>query len=423
MFDPSRRQAADSAAGAVIGAACSVIPNPIARTVVGAIGHAVYGAVADKVSLSHDPIQPFNNRPDLTKKSAPERLLLSLAKGAVTGLASSGGLLAGMAAGAALGTIETPQKAPISEAGNVAGLRTLEVPELWKQGLTGKGVGVAVLDTGCAPHPDLKGKVANFEDFFYHKTEQYDSDFHGTGVCTLLAGSGEGLNGQVKGVAPDVNLSVLKVTDSDGAVESFEVLKALKWVEENRERLNIQVVNMSFGLGDPGMSKVNEAVARLAAQGVLVATSAGNEGPKPRRMDIFKTCPDLLTVTSADTAGTVSPGDDTLSSTATRPRPEDAEGPDVSAPGMDLIVGDAKGKYLRVQDGGTSFATAIHSGVMALWKQALPQINLQDVQAAIEATSAPLNGGATKLEQGAGSLRAAAGLEFLKRRLAEQGRA
>ena len=420
VFEPSRRQAADSTAGALIGAACSFIPNVAARAAVGAIGQSLYNVVADKVSLSQDPIQPFKNRPLEAQKEQRNRTLLNIAKGALTGLASSGGWMSGAAAGLALNTVSLPQHAPVSEAGNVAGLETMEVPKLWEQGLTGKGVGVAVLDTGCAKHPDLEGKVTEFHDFFYKEKEQYDHGFHGTGVCTLLAGSGNGLNGQVKGVAPDVDLTVLKVTDSDGAVESFEVLKALKWIEENRERRNLQVVSMSFGLAE-GYGQVNESLGRLAKQGVLISTSAGNTGPKPSAFDPFKASPNLLTVTSAETAGTVAGEDDTLSSTASRPRLEDKEGPDVSTPGMDLIVGDPGGKYMRVTDGGTSFASALNSGVMALWKQALPQITIEDVEAALKATSAPLKG-AESLEQGHGSLRAAQGLEFLKERLAAQDR-
>lgn len=416
FFDPTRKQAADSTAGAFIGAACSVIPNPIARAAVGAIGQAVYSALSDKVSLSMDPIQPFNNRPLEAQKLHQQRTFLNIAKGALTGLASSGGWMAGAAAGAALGTLNIPQQAPVGEAGNVNGLKTMEVDKLWEKGLTGKGVGVAVLDSGCAKHPDLEGKIVHFQDFFYKKPEQYDNGFHGTGVCTLLAGSGKSLDGKVKGVAPDVSLSVLKVTDTEGALESFEVLKALKWVEENREKHNIQVVNMSFGLPD-GFSEVNDAIERLASKGVLVATSAGNEGPKPKPLDPFKANPNLITVTSSDTRGTVDGHDDVLSSTASRPRPQDPGCIDVAIPGMDIIAGGDKGKYVRVQDGGTSYATALHSGVMALWKQALPEITIQDVEAAIKATSAPLADGTSELEQGHGALRAAAGLEFLEKRL------
>ena len=418
VFEPSRRQAADSTAGALIGAACSFIPNVAARAAVGAIGQSLYNVMADKVTLSQDPIHPFKNRPLEAQKESRNRTLLNIAKGAVTGLAASGGWMAGAAAGMAVNTINLPQQAPVSEAGNVAGLETMEVPKLWEQGLTGKGVGVAVLDTGCAKHPDLDGKVTEFHDFFYKEKEQYDHGFHGTGVCTLLAGSGDGLKGQVRGVAPEADLTVLKVTDSDGAVESFEVLKALQWVEQNRERRNLQVVNMSFGLAE-GYLEVDESLARLAKQGVLISTSAGNTGPKPSPFDPFKASPNLLTVTSSETAGTAAGEDDTLSSTASRPRPEDKEGPDVSTPGMDLIVGDPSGKYMRVADGGTSFASALNSGVMALWKQALPQITIEDVEAALKATSVPLQG-SNSLEQGHGTLRAAQGLEFLKERIASR---
>lgn len=189
------------------------------------------------------------------------------------------------------GSPKAPKNKPVELAGNGVGLETMQVDQLHQEGLTGRNVCLAVLDSGGI-HPDLENRVVAFKDFFYKKDEKpYDDFFHGTAVSTMAAGNG----GPVSGVAPNANLAILKVTDENGCVEAFEVKKALTWVKENRERYNIQVVNMSFGLGE-GQSKVAELVKELNGMGVLICTSAGNDGPTPRKFDALKASPDLLTV-------------------------------------------------------------------------------------------------------------------------------
>lgn len=298
--------------------------------------------------------------------------------------------------------------------GHAASLQALQVPQLWQQGLTGEGVGVAIIDSGCAPHPDLGQRLEGFHDTWEGKTQAYDVNHHGTAVATILAGSGQGLNHELRGVAPQARLVAVRVTDEEGAVESYEVAKALDWVRQNRERYNIQVVNLSLGLEDEGLLKVTEKVRQLRQEGLLVLTSAGNEGPRERRLTEFKGSPDLFTVASGDTHGTADPGDDSVSPTSTRAKPGSPKNPDFTVPGLDLVAGDPQGGYVRFRDGGTSLATALASGVMALWKQEFPNLTYEQAQQAIQATARPLQGVQANA-QGVGLLQALTGLEYLRR--------
>ena len=77
--------------------------------------------------------------------------------------------------------------------------------------LTGKGIGVAMLDTGIFPHIDFAGRILAFQDFIYDRKTPYDDNGHGTHVDGILGGSGAAFQGKYKGVACGCNLIGIKV--------------------------------------------------------------------------------------------------------------------------------------------------------------------------------------------------------------------
>ena len=124
-------------------------------------------------------------------------------------------------------------------------------------GVTGAGVGVAVIDSGITSwHDDLTStsnaqypfgnqRVAAFVDFVGGATTPYDDNGHGSHVAGIIAGNGYDSYGQKAGVAPDADLVSLKVLDADGKGNISNVIAALQWVLENRETYNIRIVNLS----------------------------------------------------------------------------------------------------------------------------------------------------------------------------------
>lgn len=91
---------------------------------------------------------------------------------------------------------------------------------------TGKGIGVAILDTGIYPHIDFDSRICVFADFIAHKKVPYDDNGHGTCVAGILAGSGRASMGKYKGMAPGSRIAALKVLDRFGNGNKEDVLQA-----------------------------------------------------------------------------------------------------------------------------------------------------------------------------------------------------
>ena len=78
--------------------------------------------------------------------------------------------------------------------------------EVYSMGITGRGVGVAVLDTGIYLHEDFKDRVTAFADFVNHRTSPYDDNGHGTHIAAMIGGNGISSDGKYRGVAPGSSL-------------------------------------------------------------------------------------------------------------------------------------------------------------------------------------------------------------------------
>lgn len=116
-------------------------------------------------------------------------------------------------------------------------LRWIEADRVWKLGINGSGVKVAVIDTGVALHPDLKGKIVAWKDFVNGRGTPYDDNGHGTHVAGIIAG-------KKTGVAPGSQLLVAKVFDTSGTAPLSRILQAFQWAVEN----GADVISYSAGL-------------------------------------------------------------------------------------------------------------------------------------------------------------------------------
>lgn len=88
--------------------------------------------------------------------------------------------------------------------------------QVYSMGITGRGIGVAVLDTGIFLHEDLKDRVKGFADFVRRKDRPYDDNGHGTHVAAMIGGSGASMEGKYRGVAPGCSIISVKVLDHRG---------------------------------------------------------------------------------------------------------------------------------------------------------------------------------------------------------------
>ena len=87
---------------------------------------------------------------------------------------------------------------------------------------TGKGIGVAILDTGISPHPDFGNRICAFSDFISHKQTPYDDNGHGTHVAGIIGGNGRASRGRYCGIAPGCSLLPIQVLDEIGRASCRE---------------------------------------------------------------------------------------------------------------------------------------------------------------------------------------------------------
>lgn len=157
--------------------------------------------------------------------------------------------------------------------------------QVYSMGITGRGIGVAVLDTGIFLHEDLKDRVKGFADFVRRKDRPYDDNGHGTHVAAMIGGSGASMEGKYRGVAPGCSIISVKVLDHRGNGYASDVLSGLRWIRSHKEFLGIRIVNISVGsLSKRDMTENSALVKGVNAawdDGLVVVVAAGNHGPGP----------------------------------------------------------------------------------------------------------------------------------------------
>ncbi|WBB61487.1 S8 family serine peptidase [Streptomyces sp. WMMC500] len=280
-------------------------------------------------------------------------------------------------------------------------------PEVWQGGHDGRGVTVAVLDTGVdAAHPDLAGRVDEARNFSDSPTTG-DAFGHGTHVAATVAGSGAGSDGSRKGVAPGARLLVGKVLGDDGFGSQSQVLAGMEWAAN----AGADVVNMSLGTdgATDGTDALSLGLNRLTAEtGTLFVASAGNNGPGSATVGSPGAADAALTVGAVDR-------DESLAGFSSRgPRVGDlAVKPDITAPGVDIVAARAAGTAMGtpVDDlytaaSGTSMAAPHVAGAAALIAQRHPDWTAQQLKDALVST-ARRHDDLTVYEQGGGRVDAA----------------
>jgi serine protease AprX len=298
----------------------------------------------------------------------------------------------------------------------------------WNQGYTGKGVDVAVIDTGVSPVAGLStpGKVINGPDLSLESQNpnlQYlDTNGHGTFMAGLIAGN-DGQPGGYRGVAPDARIVSLKVGVADGGTDVSQVIAAIDWVVQHRNDngLNIRVLNLSYGTNSTQPYQVDPlayAVEQAWKAGIVVVAAAGNtgfqKGANAQGLADPAYDPEILAVGAADTAGTAVPWDDTVAPFSASCN-AGCSAPDLIAPGSHMQGLRVPGSYIdqnnpagAISDqyfrgSGTSEATAFVSGAVADLLQRYPQLSPDQVKQMLTSNCDKLNSSNWK-QEGCGEL-------------------
>ena len=242
---------------------------------------------------------------------------------------------------------------------------------------TGKGIGVCILDTGIYEHIDFTGRIWAFYDFLAFKRRPYDDNGHGTHVAGLVAGDGTASMGKYRGAAPGCGIISLKVLDRYGTGSQDDVLRALRWIRENRQQYRIRVVNISVGTtcnSKRNHARLLESVEQLWDEGVVVVTAAGNQGPRPGSITAPGSSKKVITVGSSD----LLEGCSAISGRG--PTAECVCKPDIVAPG-NKIMSCVPGKpYSYGVKSGTSMSTPLVTGAIACALEKNPALTNTDIK-------------------------------------------
>lgn len=242
---------------------------------------------------------------------------------------------------------------------------------------TGKGIGVCILDTGIYEHIDFTGRIWAFYDFLAFKRRPYDDNGHGTHVAGLVAGDGTASMGKYRGAAPGCGIISLKVLDRYGTGSQDDVLRALRWIRENRQQYRIRVVNISVGTtcnSKRNHARLLESVEQLWDEGVVVVTAAGNQGPRPGSITAPGCSKKVITVGSSD----LLEGRSAISGRG--PTAECVCKPDIVAPG-NKIMSCVPGKpYSYGVKSGTSMSTPLVTGAIACALEKNPALTNTDIK-------------------------------------------
>ncbi|WP_165495257.1 S8 family peptidase [Actinomadura roseirufa] len=284
-------------------------------------------------------------------------------------------------------------------------LTQVGAPEAWRDGVTGQGAKVAVLDTGAdATHPDLAGRIAESQDFS-DSGSTTDKFGHGTHVAATIAGSGEGSGGERKGVAPNASLLVGKVLDDNGAGTDSSVIGGMEWAAQRAPIVNISLSDVAPSDGTDPLSSVLDRLSQ--ERGTLFVVASGNSGYSGG-------IPSPGAASSALTVGAVNGSDELAGFSNRGPRAGFVAKPEIVAPGVDIVAARAAGTSLGIPVdarytslSGTSMAAPHVAGAAALLAQRHPRWKAAELKAALVGAVDPAKGGDV-FERGSGRLNAGA---------------
>ncbi|MFB5265259.1 S8 family peptidase [Paenibacillus enshidis] len=235
-----------------------------------------------------------------------------------------------------------------------AGVELIQAPEVWDK-TKGKGIKIAILDTGCEiTHPDLQGRIVGGKNFTHDdggdSANYTDYNGHGTHVAGTIAAVQNGSG--VVGVAPEAELLIVKVLDKDGSGAYEWIIDGIYYAIEQQA----DIISMSLG-GPEDVEELHTAIKKAVESNILVVCAAGNEGDGRDATDEFGYPGAYNEVISVGAVNF-----DRESSVFSNSNNE----VDLVAPGEKILSTFLDGEYAALS--GTSMATPHVSGALALIK-------------------------------------------------------
>ncbi|MCJ1677080.1 type VII secretion-associated serine protease mycosin [Streptomyces sp. APSN-46.1] len=236
-------------------------------------------------------------------------------------------------------------------------LNAMKADDIWKIS-TGKGVTIAVIDTGVGRLAELDGQVVQGKDFShgYEGDERTDYKGHGTGISAMIAGTGKHPSGDGSfGLAPDAKILPLRVSEGGGGLRHMQsISEAIRFAADS----DAKIMNISFG-GLGQSDELDVAVRYALGKGKLIFAAVGNDGAGVNQIIYPSGSPGVVGVSAVGPDGGATD--------------ESQHGPqvDMSAPGIDILT-SCPGDGSLCKTHGTSSATALASASAALLWSAHP---------------------------------------------------
>lgn len=271
--------------------------------------------------------------------------------------------------------------------------------------LTGEGIGIAIVDTGIAKYNAEVGWSPNVIARYDAITDTEGGDVtdvtgHGTHLSSLIYGDGKSL----QGIAPNAPLAIVKAFNNESRAYFLDVIRAVQWVTQNKDRLGIRILNLSVSasselpyFADP----LNKALTAAWNLGLVVVVSAGNQGPKIRSVTAPGNNPWVITVGAAlfnETNNSV----EVAHFSGRGPTAMGHIKPNLVAPGVRLaghigrntrrpstesVESTENGLWVA---SGASQASAVVAGMVALLLEARPELSNHDIKCLLANTATPL---------------------------------
>lgn len=247
------------------------------------------------------------------------------------------------------------------------GISKIKANNAWNSSITGKGVKVAVLDSGISPHEDLQ--IAGGISFVSYTPSYYDDNGHGTHVAGIIGAKRNSIG--VVGVAPDASIYSVKVMDRNGEGYLSDLIAGIEWSITN----GMDIINLSISSPN-GSYLLKQSVDKAYNSGLLVVAAAGNNGKSDGSGDTveypakYSTVIAVSAMDSNDNRGSFSATGDTV---------------EITAPGVNILSTYPTNMYVSMS--GTSMATPFAAGNLALLKQVYPSYTNQQLRELLQTTA------------------------------------
>lgn len=270
-----------------------------------------------------------------------------------------------------------------------------------KYSLSGKGVGIGIVDSGVYPHADLtqpSNRIEYFKDLVNGLSYPYDDNGHGTCTSGLIASSGISSNGMYKGISPHCKLFVYKAFDKLGKGYASSILYAIECLINTSSENNIKILCLPFELLSHNIFIINsfkETFKIALSKGMIPIVPSGSNENKECSIMGIATLDDCITVAGVDTSTTLKPYCHSSSGPYGK-----APKPNLSAACVNITSLNADIAYISEKNGlklyptkleasyksfsGTSLSTAFISGLCALILESNPTLSFKDINSLLK---------------------------------------